>query len=160
MKVKFVYICILVISLVGCSFQQKKPYIATEADFDSYFDSQIIVVNPGVVTHPEYGTVPYSDERYQSDDKACLEKTFSGQSFKFGSREISDPMVMRQMTYDNSFLFFQAMIGSRSSGSNDPKNNLFEDKAVLNEMNRSLPLESKSIDCVKEKGWKYPSSKK
>ena len=160
MKIKFIPTIALSLMVGACAYKPIEKYTATDDDFNYYFKNQVIKVNSGVVLHPDHGEVSYSNKLYQADYHACSEEAFSGHSFLFGKHNISDPDVITQMSDDDTFLFFQVMVGSKKYNPNSPMNKIFKDKAVLAELRKASPLISKTLECTKTKGWQYPSSKK
>jgi hypothetical protein len=150
---------IIAIGLSGCASLSSKPYIASQEDLDYYFANQKLKVNSGVVHHADLGEVPYSNENYVRDYDKCLNEAFSGKSFQFGNRSVSAPKVLKQMSNDNTYLFLQAYFKPQSNIFNKPENKVFKDKTVLSTLKKVSPYLSETLDCVKYKGWSFPSKK-
>lgn len=162
-----------VLFLCSCASIYERKYTATEEDFNNYFSNQEIIVATHEVEHEVYEQVPQDNEQYQKDLHQCIEQAFSGKSFQFGSRVITDPEVLIQLHLDAIKIslgkLFEATGRSKTRkyynayGVPIPleKNlRIFDDKEVVKISDEIGDLNSAKYNCIKEHGWSNVKSAK
>jgi hypothetical protein len=190
MKSKLLLISLLMLSAcIQRPVPSAEPFTATEADFDFYFSHQVINYLREEYSHEQYGVVSSNKEPFISDNNSCAQAAFSGKSFVFGTRTISDLDVLSQMNRDKTIYFFNifmefgriltsgsgALAGSRSavaistgntsnidqiSENRVSEQSIFEDQSVVTKIEQINELDEKRSECVKAKGWSYIEKKK
>lgn len=181
MTKKILLTSVLSAVLFGCS---TTPYVAPQAQIDAYFDNMKIAPQAGEVEHKDHGKMKATENPYAADYNQCQEEAFKGNSFLFGSREVTNPKQLSQASSDymkeifTAFLAYKNGSGSAahagatvatavSSGTalpnanyKQPSKTIFEDKQILSNIKVISGLETKTLECAKAKGWSYVSAKK
>jgi hypothetical protein len=177
MKKKILFISSFVL-LVGC---KSTPYQASQPEINNYFENQTVKLQAGEVEHKDHGKILATSEPYTTEFNECQKESFSGQSFMFGSLNVSDPKKLEQFSFDYMKKLVDALFSndkkssahagtmaalSVTSGvkptyqSNYNARTIFDDKKLTSNIEAINVFSSKTLDCVKAKGWTYISKKK
>ncbi|NLR14269.1 hypothetical protein [Pseudoalteromonas peptidolytica] len=132
---------------------------ASQSDINNYFEKQVLKPQSGHVEHSQYGKIAVTEEPYKTEYNECLKQSFSGESFMFGELEVSDPERLKQYSSDYLMhrLAFIVLKNSRRDVSIKP---IFDDQSFKPILNGIQNLTSRTLDCVKSKGWVYLPNKK
>lgn len=152
---------LLLSSVVLLSACKSTPYVikASQSDINKYFKEQTLKPQNGNVEHSKYGKIPATEEPYKTEYNECLNQSFSGKTFVFGEIEISDPQKLKQ--YSNDHLMHQLSFLISKNGRRDATiKPIFDDQSFKPTLESIRVLTSKTLDCVKSKGWVYLSNKK
>ncbi len=161
MKKAIILLSILALTACGLTSYKAQSHKASQAQIDNYFDNIRIRANVGQVHNDKYGTFKASQDPFKTDYDACQSKQYEGKSFVFGTREISDPKKLNQFSHDYfvEYLRLVSSIGKPSARTINTKSIFYDERfsEIANNINK---IDSKVLDCVKAKGWKYLSDKK
>ena len=148
-----IFIASLSLLLFGC---KSTLYRASQEEINNYFDNQVVRLLAKEVEHKDYGKIPAESKSYRIEHYKCQQESFSGQSFKFGNLEVSDPRKLAQFSFDyikkyTAFSFSNDKKLSKYVGVYEQ--NMFDDKVLTSNVDAINALSSKTLDCLTAKGW-------
>ena len=139
---------IFMLAIVSCSSVEIK---SSQSDVDAYFNNQDLTPKVDAYRHPKHGEVSLDDPRYTTDYENCLNESFEGKSYQFGSTTVSEPKKLMRYNLDKSIHAIKIITGRYEKGFK--ANAFFLDKQYSDIDKEISDSFSKSVACVKKKGW-------
>jgi len=136
-----------------------KPAIASQTDIENYFEKQPVKIQNGEVEHAKYGRMAATESPYSSEYNQCEDEIFSEKSFTFGEQKISDPNKLNSFV-DDYFVHTIALSYPESKERDLYVKPIFYDPKFNANYEEINQLISKTLECVKRKGWSYVKSTK